>query len=424
MNYVHVISLFAASPYRAVKEVTMKPFNPHIGYHRFHDEVNMNYQLNRSLSFGALTVEEVEGVAQKIKDLADWKREFLRLAETADREGNITSALSFYRLAEFFMTAGDPDKERAYDRFIELFHEEMKDDYAAGLILEDLVPYDGSYLRSMRLPVVNGKKKGHLVVTMGFDCFMEEVYSIMNYFRESGYEVIGFEGPGQGGCIRKHGLVMIPEWEKPVGAVFDHYGLANAALLGISLGGYLAPRAAAYERRIDGVIAFDIIYDFFECAARSRGPVFEFAVRTLLALRLTPVLNFIIRARMRRDPYTAWGVHQGFHVFGVSKPCDFLTNTMKYTTRNISHLITQDVLLLAGTQDHFIPLKMFYRQARALTNVRSLTCRLFTEAQSAQSHCQVGNVELALSFIVSWMDELKKTGPKRYNNASRNSVNP
>jgi hypothetical protein len=109
---------------------------------------------------------------------------------------------------------------------------------------------------------------------------------------------------------------------------------------------------------------------------------------------------------MKRDPFVSWGVNQGMHVFGVKTPYLYFKEAMKYTTRSISRRITQDFLLMAGTHDHFIPIKMFFKQARALTNVRSLTCRLFTEAESAQSHCQVGNIELALSFIVSWMDEL------------------
>ena len=96
----------------------------------------------------------------------------------------------------------------------------------------------------------------------------------------------------------------------------------------------------------------------------------------------------------------------------MKTPYQYIREVMKYNTRTISPLITQDFLLMAGTRDHFIPTEMFFKQARALTNVRSLTCRLFTEAESAQSHCQVGNIELALSFIVSWMDELNNN--RRY----------
>jgi pimeloyl-ACP methyl ester carboxylesterase len=199
---------------------------------------------------------------------------------------------------------------------------------------------------------------------------------------------------------------MRPEWENPVGAVLDHYGLSDVTLMGISLGGYLAPRAAAFEKRITRVIAYDVIYDFYGCLASARGHLFESIVRSLTALRAAPILNALIRARMQHDPFISWGVNQGMHVFGVTTPYRFIQEAMRYTTRGISQLITQDFLLLAGTNDHFIPTEMFFRQARALTNVRSLTCRLFTEEEIAGNHCQIGNAELALRFIASWMDEI------------------
>jgi len=382
---------------------------PHVGYHHFHDEVNMNFQLNRPLSFGGGNIDEIRAAASAIRDLGDWKREFLSLADTAESDGRTGDAAVYVRLAEFFMAAGDPDKDRAYDRFVELFHDYHTADYDTGRIVEERIPYDSGYLPVMRLPVHDGKKKGALVVHGGYDSLIEEAYLLLDYFRDHGYEVIAFEGPGQGGCLRRYGLTMVPEWERPTGAVLDQYGLDDVTLLGISLGGYLAPRAAAFDKRISAVVAFDVIYDFFGCVASTRGRLFEYALRTLTAIKAAPILNMFVTAKMRRDPFTSWGINQGKHVFGVKTPYHYIREVMKYNTRTISPLITQDFLLMAGTQDHFIPTEMFFKQARALTNVRSLTCRLFTEAESAQSHCQVGNIELALSFIVSWMDELNNS---------------
>ncbi len=382
-------------------------YKPHVGYYHLHDEINMNFQLNRPLAFGGGKIDEIRSAAHRIGDLSDWKREFLLLAQTAEQDGRKGDAAAYIRLAEFFMTAGDPDKERAYDRFIGLFHEYHKADYDTGSIVEDRIPFDGGYLPVMRLPVINGRKKGILVAHGGYDSFIEELYPLLDYFRNSGFEVIAFEGPGQGGCLRRYGLTMTPEWEKPVGAVLDHYGLSNVTLLGISLGGYLAPRAAAFDKRISAVIAYDVIFDFFGCIAAARGKFFETVIRGLVTSKVAPLLNVIVRARMRRDPFVFWGVSQGMHVFGVKTPYRYFREAMKYNTRAISHLVTQDFLLMAGAEDHFVPVEMFFKQARALTGVRSLTCRLFTEQEGAQNHCQVGNIELALSFIVSWMDELR-----------------
>ncbi|WP_273482487.1 hypothetical protein [Dysosmobacter welbionis] len=53
-----------------------------------------------------------------------------------------------------------------------------------------------------------------------------------------------------GAALRKSGLTFTPEWEKPVGAVLDHYGADNVTIIGVSLGGELCMRAAAMEPRI------------------------------------------------------------------------------------------------------------------------------------------------------------------------------
>ena len=66
------------------------------------------------------------------------------------------------------------------------------------------------------------------------------------YIVDAGYEIILFEGPGQGAAHRKSSLYMTHEWEKPTSAVLDYFELTDVTLIGISLGGYLAPRAAAF----------------------------------------------------------------------------------------------------------------------------------------------------------------------------------
>ena len=67
-----------------------------------------------------------------------------------------------------------------------------------------------------------------------------------------------------------------------------------------------------------------------------------------------------------------------------------------------------DVLLLAGSADHYVPLRQFYQQARLLKRARSLTGRIFTRHQQAQTHCQIGNLGLTLHVILHWLDGLDK----------------
>ena len=66
------------------------------------------------------------------------------------------------------------------------------------------------------------------------------------------------------------------------------------------------------------------------------------------------------------------------------------------------------MLLLAGVDDHYVPLEQLGRQAANLVHARSVTTRTFTAADEASNHCQVGNIGAALRVIQTWMAE--KTG--------------
>jgi hypothetical protein len=92
------------------------------------------------------------------------------------------------------------------------------------------------------------------------------------------------------------------------------------------------------------------------------------------------------------------------HVTGTATPYDFLRSTTAMTTRKISHLVGADVLLLAGADDHYVPLKQLGRQADTLTKARSVTTRIFTAAEQASNHCQLGNIGAAARLIIGWLD--------------------
>ncbi len=94
---------------------------------------------------------------------------------------------------------------------------------------------------------------------------------------------------------------------------------------------------------------------------------------------------------------------------GVSLPTsvfEFLRSSKQFQTTNISASIRQDVLLLAGSEDHYVPMEQWQHQIGMLKNARSITAQLFTRSESAESHCQVGNYGLALRTIVNWLDEM------------------
>ncbi len=252
------------------------------------------------------------------------------------------------------------------------------------------MPYAGSHLYGLALaPKI--PLRGTFVVHAGYDVYVEEFYGIAEAFASQGYQVIMFDGPGQGSTLTRENLPMTHEWEKPVGAVLDHFGLTNVTLVGISLGGCLALRAAAFEPRVKRVVAFDVMLDFFQCISSRRGKLAEAAITTLVRLRLGTVLNLLARTLMERDLMSKWGIEQGMHVLGAASPAAYFDKLKAYNTRSISALVAQHTLIMAGAEDHFVPLSQLFDQLPLLNHARSVTAHIFTRADQAQSHCQIGN---------------------------------
>jgi hypothetical protein len=93
------------------------------------------------------------------------------------------------------------------------------------------------------------------------------------------------------------------------------------------------------------------------------------------------------------------------HVQGVRTPAKFFEAVRRYTTLPVSDLVRQDVLLMAGSEDHYVPLSQLPQQLAALTGARSVSARLFTREEQAQNHCQIGNIGLSIAVIIDWISE-------------------
>lgn len=367
-----------------------------IGYRHLHDDANYNFQLNRWLTYW--DEEEVRHIATNISDLATWKSELLKAARTCEAENRALNAAFFYRAAEFFIAPDDPDKLIAYNRFRELFYAEVTD----PLMTRVNVPYEGSTLPALIFPA-DGPKRDTVLVHGGFDSFKEEFIEMAATFTSQGIEFILFEGPGQGEPLMLNHLAMPNDWERPVGAILDHLQISSCSLIGISLGGYLAPRAAAFDKRIRHVVAYDVLEDFLGCLSAKLDPGAQKLLAFLMRIRARRTINTLMSGVIKKDEFARWAFGHGMHVSGTTMPYDYLKWVESFTTAPFAPLIDQDFLLLGGAEDHLVPLPQFFSQANNLPNVRSLTTRLFTDKEQASSHCQVGNLQLAADWIANWL---------------------
>ena len=372
-----------------------------MAYKQFVPLTNMNFQINRVLTHGdkACREEELWEIAPLIArfDFEAWYREWHRLARRAESEGRFMHAAYYHRMSEFFLPDSASEKQTSYQDFRQCFYRAVDKDRFESFD----VPYKGRYLPVIRIKA--REERGIVVVHGGYDSFMEEFYLEQRKLPEAGFTLILFEGPGQGRTLRE-GLKLTHEWERPVAAVLDYFQLDHIALIGVSLGGYLALRAAAFEPRIAQVVAYDVVYDALECFIRNvpeqiKGPFLE-----MIRNNRKDEINSIIDSIRQKDDLMDWAVSHGMTITGMKTPFDYLQFFSKFTTKESSALIRQDVLLLAGENDHFVPLEMYHKQREALVNARSVRGRVFTAAEGGDQHCQVGNIDLAFNEILHWLN--------------------
>jgi alpha-beta hydrolase superfamily lysophospholipase len=370
-----------------------------VGYYSLHPNVSLNFQLNRFYGWANddKMLEEIRTASPRISTYADWTREMLELSDNALAAGRSLPAAYYSRGAQFFLDPDDPRYEPALQRFL--------DNVLAGngVTADDhhLVPYQGTHLSAYRF--TPARPRGTIVVFGGFDSYIVEWLPAARALRDAGLDTVIFDGPGQG-TVLDAGTPMTPDWHLPVAAVLDYFGLTDVTLMGFSLGGCLVMRAAARELRVSRVIAFDIMTDMFECFARGpAGAALSVLVGNAAQLP-AEAIDAAAEAIATTDLLTQWMLRQARRVMGVESLAELLKVWQTYRTADVAPLVTQPVLLMAGTKDHYVPLHQLGDQVLTLSVAPSVSARVFTEAEQAQNHCQIGNTGLAIRVILDWLD--------------------
>lgn len=203
-----------------------------------------------------------------IESWAAMARRLQERAEKADRSGKaITASTAYLRASTYWrvslMYFTQPDdarmKEHAhasskcYERHLALSG-------YPGQAVE--IPYEGSSLPGhfYRSPVA-GDKAPLLVITPGRDTWAEDTRWVYDGAIRRGIHCLVYDGPGQGFALRLQGLRFRPDWENVVRPVVD-FALTipgvdptRIGLMGLSFGGFLSVRAAAFERRAKVLVA-------------------------------------------------------------------------------------------------------------------------------------------------------------------------
>lgn len=359
-----------------------------------------NLQINRSINDeyenDQKVQEDLKSIIPQLKDEESWFKAWNDKAIAREQDGDFSVASTYYQASEFYLSPEDPRDENAYRKYRENFYKGFNDfEYERYQ-----VPYENGYLPIVKLVTPNATK--NLLLFAEYDSYMEEMVKMSKFLKGIDYNIYVFDGPGQGTALRQ-GIHLIHNWESPVSVILDYFNLKRASAVGMSLGGYLVMRAAAFEKRLDKVVAFDIFYSFFD-ALRIRMPYDKITkIEQLLAAKDTKTVNLMFKSMMANNLDLNWKINKGMENVGVQSPYELLKQFQKYNMEPIMPLINQDVLLLAGENDQYVPSSRLVEIDSKLINAASVKSIMFDKASGGDQHCQAGNRQLGFDAIKEFL---------------------
>ena len=196
-------------------------------------------------------------------------REALAQGFSLSAGGHLTRAAVCYHFAKFLFVIDLEQMRSAHMKAVECRNLALP--YLRPPGERVAIPYAGKRLYgNLRKP--SGVARPPIVVMcMGLDSAKEEMDDYENRFLARGLATLAFDGPGQGEA--EYDFAICPEYERPVKSAIDwvrtraDLDVERLGIWGVSLGGYYAPRAACFDKRIKACVALSGPYQ--------RGESFE-----------------------------------------------------------------------------------------------------------------------------------------------------
>ncbi|KAJ5116668.1 hypothetical protein N7456_001016 [Penicillium angulare] len=375
---------------------------------------------------GGSDIDPVLGVAKNIKagDMASYSKEFHKLARDTKAQAqnpenaydpiNVRdtwfSASHYFRRTDFYLHGNwsNPLINSLWAEQTAAFNKAIAALPVPGKRI--LIPAkEGNFtIEAIWFGAPNSENRTlpTLVVGNGYDAAQEDSY---HYFvakaLERGWNCITYEGPGQPTVRRKQNIGFIPDWEKVVTPVMD-YLLSEKAdvvdkdqvvLIGNSMGGYLAARAAAFEKRLAAVVLVPGVWNLYASFTRQLPSqlmdMYDAGNFTQFDKEL-----FSLRKSGKLSTNAAWGLDQGLWSFYTHSPSDFLTQSKQFQLEDVVDKIDMPVFVGDGEYDDLTP-------GQAITVAKALgnKATLYQFNGTSGYHCQTGALQDLTRTMFAWI---------------------
>lgn len=368
---------------------------------------------------GLTDVGEVLDTATRIKagDERSWFDEWLKTARRVQGYGDEalaagrerSAASHFYRAGAYYRAGlmryadrSDPRLFAATRTALELHDRALR---MRGYDSREVeIPYENGVLFG-RVHYAKGQDRAPVIVMhQGLHAWPEDTMWVTDGALDRGYHVLTFHGPGQGASLRLHEHPFRSDWEVPVGRVLDYaerdprFDRERFVLMGLSFGGYLAPRAASHEHRLRALVANPGVVSWADSTLR------HFAdIPGLLAIHAKGAGAFdrAIDVATLAIPDARWFFDDVTWKHGVSSPHAYIDEIRKYDNAKGVAKIRCQTLIMEGSAEDASP-----GESQRLYD--ALTCKkhmmMFDASTASQVHCQGGNQQLAQARLFDWLD--------------------
>jgi alpha-beta hydrolase superfamily lysophospholipase len=352
--------------------------------------------------YGAVALAEIDEVIQRLhqraKEPQAWWEEWgsmgtrmERLADAASAEKRDATAGNYYLRAAMYYYTGErmlvPGDEKLdlYRKSLRCAHEGLKRRYKNIEIVD--VPYQGTALPAyfMRSPVATGPAPT-VVLFDGLDnCKEMSVLFAGVELAFRGFNTLAIDGPGQGEALRLRNIHSRYDYELAGTAAYDYVAsrkdvdAKRVAIMAYSLGGYYAPRVAAFEKRYAACVAWGAIFDYHDTWVKRR-----------IAMKSAPPSS--MAASHFQLPW----------VLGVPDMDAAMEKIKRYTLAGVAECIECPTLICHGDQDR-LSNETVARQLYDAVGAKDKTLKIFTAKDSGVEHCQVDNRQVGTDYIADWL---------------------
>jgi dipeptidyl aminopeptidase/acylaminoacyl peptidase len=224
---------------------------------------------------------DFQRVTANIQDWDEWCRKWSEcgamhaaLGKQAESQGSYESTAEHYFRASIayhfgkYLFVHRPDELRiAHEHSLQLYQRALPHFDVPGERVA--IPYeDGSTIYGILRKPWHVRKPALVIMVPGLDSTKEELHSYGDDFLRRGMAALAIDGPGQGELEYRYPLRH--DYEVPLRYVIDYLegrpdlDAQRIGIMGVSMGGYFAPRAAAFEPRIKAAIGIAGPYSVME----------------------------------------------------------------------------------------------------------------------------------------------------------------